>query len=327
MHQKTKVPQKSALLSAIKFVSRFVDNFTYRAVGELARRVVGGSLVQFLFMLACSLPIVILILSPQSFAAEKKMKSSQESESRQPSSETRVVAADANLADEDFEEFESENEVQSARRKDFLKHKKSMAIFDQERKRGIQAQLEEQEQWELRRREALEEELERREQKKEDFDLEAEARDFEEDRWQNRNDYLEIQKKYSALKRKELNNDDWALLEEEELGLRENRPRYDIKKRVLYGAKPKAKNPSSGLGSSMGGGSTSDFSGGHNSSPGGALPNNSFVPPPVLPPDNGNADFVEAPQPPPIPPPIFEDSDFPPPPPPPPPLFDEGDAF
>ena len=105
----------------------------------------------------------------------------------------------------------------------------------------------------------------------------------------------------------------------EELGLPEDRPRYDVKKRVLYGA---TSHFGKGSGPSGGGSSFPDSGSGGFTPSGGGGGMDEFPAPPTSFPD----DSFDLPPPPPPPPMPFDDStglnapfdDFPPPPPPPP---------
>ena len=108
----------------------------------------------------------------------------------------------------------------------------------------------------------------------------------------------------------------------EELGLPEDRPRFDIKKRALYGATAKFGKSNQLGGGSSGGGGSFDGGGGSNYTPPPANSFDEFPPPPSFP----GEDNFDLPPPPPPPPMPFDDGgmgnaapfdDFPPPPPPP----------
>jgi hypothetical protein len=194
----------------------------------------------------------------------------------------------------------------------FRGHVKAQDIHDRERAKGQTAYNEELEQWERQRIAAI---AEHKRQRKATSPLEggpedradrAEKREYAVDAEKERLQYVRIKTKMSAQRRRNV-----AVTPEEELGLKTDRPRYDVTKRVLYGASGKYR-PSTG-GSS--GGTNPNYSG---PTPGGNLPppptfddfggGDGYIPPPVIP------EYDDMP---PVPPPPsgFEEGDFPPPPP------------
>lgn len=220
----------------------------------------------------------------------------------------------------------------------FAEQRKENEQFQRARERGEQGYYEELDQIEAQKRRDLEAYRKTKKNKlmaedgpeaKED---EADKKRYQAQYEEQREIYFRTRTKQEILDRKKLG----LPSEAQELGLDENRPRYDYRKRATYGATPKFGKKSVSAGSSSSGG----FSG--SSSP-------SFPPPPTFD-DFGNQDggfipapnmddFGDVPPPPPPPPPPFGDdfgggfgggfgvppnfNDFPPPPPPPP--FGEGD--
>lgn len=199
----------------------------------------------------------------------------------------------------------------------FAEHKAANKIEDREREKGRTAYDEEYERWERQRKAAL---AEHKKQAKLASPAEGgpEDREDRKEKAKARRQMDEIRRDYVKTKNTMLRRQrsKIAVSEEEELGLTEKRPRFDVKKRALYGGK--GGTVRSGGGSSYGGGS----SGGGGYSPPVSPPpaeefpaGDAYIPPPPVPEYDGS----EFPPPPPLPPPSFEDGDFPPPPPPPPP--------
>lgn len=212
----------------------------------------------------------------------------------------------------------------------FAQHHKNLDRFEEARVKGERAYLEEEEQWENLKNRSLEEYKKNKKQIVMDEDgPEAKAdalakKGYDENREKERRAYEQEKAKQQLIVRENLQ----LPSEAQELGLDELRPRYEYRKRALYGASPKyGKMPSSSGGrSSFGGGAIS---------PGGS----SFPPPPTFDDFGGDGGYVPAPNmpddygdvaPPPPPPPFGDDfggGDFPPPPPPPPPFGEEGGDF
>lgn len=223
-----------------------------------------------------------------------------------------------------FSTFSWAQTSEKGRLSGFNDHKKEQGQFDTARSKAERAHLEEEEQWENQKQRNL---LEYKKGKKQvgvtEDGPEAKAdakvkKKYVEDYEKNRQEYVQEKSKQQELSRKALN----LPSENQELGLDEIRPRYDYRKRVLYGARPKYGKMPGSSGSSPG---SSSFSG---------SPSPSFPPPPpfedygdgYVPAPNMPDDFGDIPPPP--PPPGFGDEfggsdSFPPPPPPPPPF--EGD--
>ncbi|KHD87103.1 MAG: hypothetical protein OM95_16255 [Bdellovibrio sp. ArHS] len=216
----------------------------------------------------------------------------------------------------------------------FAQHQKNLKQFDLARSKGERAHLEEEEQWENQKDRAREE----YKQTKKSIRMSEDGPEAQADAVAKRKrleDYENSREEYVAEKSKQKILDRQAAhlpSEATELGLDELRPRYDYRKRAMYGAQSKFGRPSSSpsSGSSSGGGFGSGGS--------------SFPPPPTfddfggpdgyVPAPNMSDDFGDVPPPPPPPPPGFGDdfgggfqggSDFPPPPPPPPPFGDDGE--
>lgn len=208
----------------------------------------------------------------------------------------------------------------------FHSHEKAQVIHDRERAKGQTAYNEELEQWERQRNAAI---AEHKRQRKATSPLEggpedradlAEKKAYAKEAEEQRLEYVRIKNKMSAQRKRNV-----AITPEEELGLLEKRPRYEVSRRVLYGASTKVRSLPTAR---SGGGSSPNYSG---SVPGGTLPppptfddfggggGDGYIPPPVVP------EYDEMP---PVPPPPsgFEEGDFPaapefndfPPPPPPP---------
>lgn len=217
----------------------------------------------------------------------------------------------------------------------FAQHQKNYEQFDKAREKGERAFLEEEEQWENQRKRDLQ--IYKREKKSQfvsEDGPEAKADALAKKQYEifiekERKAYAERKSKQKEVRREAEN----LPSEMQELGLADNRPRYDYRKRSLYGAPSKYGKLQGGSGSSGGG----SFGGGSGSS------GTSFPPPPTfddfgdggyVPAPNMSDDFGDVPPPPPPPPPGFGDDsggfgsgEFIPPPPPPPSFGEDGGDF
>lgn len=219
------------------------------------------------------------------------------------------------------------------RRQGFAEHQKDAKQFDKARESGEQAYYEEQQIWELSKNRDLEE-FKRQKKSVDMADDGPEAKKDALEKQEYEREYEKTRKAYAAQLEKKSNELAKQLgtlqSEETEYGLNEDRPRFDYKKRQMFGGKPVYKK---GFGSSSG--SSGGASGGFSPSSGG----DSFPPPPSF--DDFSNDGFPSPSgddfsgeiPAPVPVPSFEDegnfneNDFPPPPPPPPPLEGESIDF
>lgn len=197
----------------------------------------------------------------------------------------------------------------------FKTQKKENAILDREREKGYAAYLESLEKEAFEKKQALEDYKKAKKLVKPSEDtayykqylMEQSKREKEYD--ENLKEYLREKKKWS------FKNFKRPFSEEFELDIFLHRPRYDYKKRAMYGAKPKYKiSPGA---SSSGGGSYVPPDLGRDSG---------FIPPPP-PPMEPMEPFIDDMPPPPPPMPMdgmgdFNNDGFIPPPPPPPPMFD-----
>lgn len=217
------------------------------------------------------------------------------------------------------------------RRAGFHEHVDQQKVFDRERLKGEKAFIEEQEEWERQRQASIQE---YKKEKKQSSPAEdgpehrqhlKEIRDQEKEREMTTREYVRERDAVLSNKGRKV-----TLTDEEELGLVEDRPRYDVSKRALYGNGPNAvmagKTPrrSSPARPSNGSRFSSTPAASFGSGDSGDLPPPSlddgggYVPPPPI-------EYDELPPPPPPfdggdsgdfpPPPDF--GDFPPPPPPP----------
>lgn len=217
----------------------------------------------------------------------------------------------------------------------FAEHHKNQERFEAARLKGERAYLEEEEQWEHQKSRTLESYKKSKKQgivNDEGPEAKADAvakRAYEQQYEQDRRTYTEKRSAQDVVVRESQN----LPSELQELGLHEERPRYDYRKRAMFGGQPK-------YGSTASGGSGGSSRGG-SISPGGT----SFPPPPTfddfgggdggyVPAPNMPEDYGDVPPPPPPPMPMGDDfggfggeQDFPPPPPPPPPFMDEGGGF
>jgi hypothetical protein len=217
--------------------------------------------------------------------------------------------------------------AEKSRYQQFKEHQKQGEVFDQEREKALTAYLEEMEQWELLRLRAKKSHK-RQDQRHDDLRDVRAYRLYQENRVQDLEQKQKNLTKYlgeKTLAKPPLASSHQEL---EELGLLVDRPRYEIRNRVLYGAKPGDKKKkllesssqagsrrnSKDAGSSFSGGSdreTPDFGNGDPSGSGQDEP-----------------DFMDFPPPPPPPPmPSFDDSDLSQPPPPFPAPDDDDDGF
>lgn len=216
-----------------------------------------------------------------------------------------------------------EHEMEQERLSGYREQVVETQIFDRERLRSYRAYLESLEKELFDKNKALREfkVAQKKQEKKEDesnsFEIfvkekneelrEAETARLEYKRNRKKSQAIESQRDFS---------------EEEELGIYVERPRYDYKKRALYGAKPKYK-----IAVSKSGGAAAPYS------PPDFGTDSGYIPPPPPPPipEMPNDQFFDEIPPPPPPPPImpgdfnnggeFGDGYIPPPPPPP-PMFD-----
>lgn len=215
-----------------------------------------------------------------------------------------------------------EHEMEQERLSGYKEYVEESQIYERERLRSYRAYLE-----------SVEKDLFEKNKALRDFKKTKKIEQQENDEADNYKEYLDVQKKEQktadiALQEYRKNQRRSKTLEskrdfteEEELGIFVERPRYDYKKRAMYGAKPKYKSAAkSGSGGSSGS-STPDFA-----TDSGYIP----PPPPPMPAEIPNEPFYdEIPPPPPPPMPFPGDygngdmgDGYIPPPPPPPPMFD-----
>ncbi|MNK07831.1 hypothetical protein D3C87_257510 [compost metagenome] len=205
----------------------------------------------------------------------------------------------------------AEVSAEVTRLRGFAQHQKADRQFDKARQSGERAFFEEEEQWENARRKAMTGfKKEQIKNEMSDYGPQARADEAEKKREalvheKNREAYAKQVQDFDRSKYPDL------VSEMTELGLDQERPRYDYRKRKLYGDPSKFKSGSSSSGPSNGGGSSfppppttfDDFGGG---------PDGGYVPAPNM------DDFGDVPPPPP-PPPFGDDqyNEYIPPPPPP----------
>lgn len=207
------------------------------------------------------------------------------------------------------------------RRAGFAEHQREQKIFDRERLKGEVVFVEELEDWERQRKAAMADHKKQlkatspqeggREQRE---DLEV-KKAYREEMEKNRQDYIAAKRKVMSGAKGQV----YAQSEEVELGLTQWRPRYDLKNRVMYGARSKLKG-GPGVSTSSGRGSggfppAPDFGDFPPPPPSGDV----YVPPPIEeeyppPPPPSEENFGDFPPPPPPPPPSPDFGDFPPPP-------------
>ncbi|MEN0058700.1 MAG: hypothetical protein AAGB31_07685 [Bdellovibrio sp.] len=203
----------------------------------------------------------------------------------------------------------------------FAEHQKDLKQFDRAREKGERAYWEAEEQKELQKIRELEEYKKNKKPVVQDDENSPEAlADAREKRAQDDKREKErlayIEKKEPILNRQSVN----LPSEEQELGLDELRPRYDYRKRAMFGAQPKyGKSFGSGGSSGSGSGSSSgSFGGSGGGSMGGG---SSFPAPPTFDDFGGAPDGF-------VPSPMDDFGDIPPPPPPPPlDMDDAGGGF
>lgn len=231
----------------------------------------------------------------------------------------------------------ADEETEIVRLGGFAEHQSSETKFERLRRRGETEYLEEAEQWEREKDRNLAEYKKQKaagikKQSEDGADAKVDTKakqDWERDYDKSRQDYAKKQRSFDRTKHKEL------VTENEELDLTAQRPRYDYKKRALYGAPLKY-----GKAGSMprASGSSSGFSPpSPSTAPFGSNPNfpppqyddfgDGYIPPPTL--GDGFGDDLPPPPPPPVAPiEDFGNSDMMiPPPPPPPPFMDESGEF
>jgi hypothetical protein len=214
------------------------------------------------------------------------------------------------------------------RTRGYPEYKRQKELLQKDREKGLELHLE---RLEIEKREYNQALEEYRKQKRKEKPLEATAAYQESirDRYEDQRRYQEDLEDFRADKKIEKKQLEQAHLDKlEELGLPEDRPRFDIKKRTLYGAKSPFGKP---LPSSGSGGSSSGASNYNPPSAPADDNTNLYTPPPSnafdeFPPSPsfpGEDNFDLPPPPPPMP---FDDGsqgmnapfdDFPPPPPPP----------
>lgn len=210
-----------------------------------------------------------------------------------------------------------EQDTEQERLTGFAKHQKDNIQYGKAREQGERAYLEEEEQWENKKERELQE---YKKQAKKQV-IKDEGPEFKEDAAQKKKLEAEYEKNKeiyakNRAKRKEFDRNAAHLpTEAQELGLDQDRPRYDYRKRASFGATPKyGKNASSSSGRSSGG-SSGSFGGGGGSAP-------SFPPPPSFD-DFNDGGYMPAP--------TLDNNeymgDIPPPPPPPPPFGGDGGGF
>ena len=217
-----------------------------------------------------------------------------------------VIAKDKKLKDQDLiEQFSPDLNIQAKqqqRRLDgFYEHSEEGKRFDRIRERGEMEYNEELLKWEDERTFVVNEYRKNKIRNANKVDAEAlrDQREFEKKNQQFEELSLKNRKGYIAAREKIKSQSKRKFSEEQELAVYEKRPRYEDRKRAVYGARTKwtgSSKPSSG---GSGGGSSS--------------PNydDAAPPPPPTPVDSGNMDYF----PPPPPPPPMDDYNVPPPPP------------
>lgn len=240
----------------------------------------------------------------------------------------KCFAYDQDLADRLKEDLQHE----ANRRKAFKEFEDEKKKAEKEQNKGLSLWLEEQEQWDVNREKAVfEYKKTRKPARPTVIDAQGTAQEVSPEYYDDVQEKQRAErvvedgrKQHIAIKKNIIAQfaPQNVTSEEEELGIYNNRPRYDLRKR--------GRNKWTKGGSSFGGGSSSGSSGGYNPSGGFQNDFNDFPPPPP-------ADFNTIPQdsfddfPPPPPPPTdfgnapgtfdsgFGDAPIPPPPPPPPP--------
>lgn len=205
---------------------------------------------------------------------------------------------------QDVSELSTAVQLNKARKKGYFQHHLNNKKLDVDREQGMGAYNEEIQKWNDKQFEAL---LEYRKQKKRDkpaAENTVEYRAFIKDKMLNDEDYEKFRQKYVKQRRLIQAQSVDDLSDEEELQIYSKRPRYENKKRVLYGAKSKF-----GVGTMPKSGGNDSFNDGYAPAP----PSNDFAPPPM---DQSFSGDFPPPPPPPMPPMDDFGGDFPPPPPP-----------
>ena len=223
--------------------------------------------------------------------------------------------------------------AEEERLRGFAEHQSEDSQFDKARTQGERAYLEEAEQWENQRQRELDG-FKKSKKEKEMTDDGPEFRADAADKKKLADEYDKNRRDYLAQSHKDQVDREQKHLptEAHELGLDELRPRYDYRKRAIFGAKTKVGSVGGGR---FGGGSSSGSNTGFPPPPtfddfGGSGSSGGYVPAPNLP-----EDFGDVPPPPPPPPPGFGNDtfgggfdngsgDFTAPPPPPMPFNEEG---
>jgi hypothetical protein len=208
----------------------------------------------------------------------------------------------------------------------FAQHQKNLTQFEKARSQGEKAYLEEQEQWELSRQRTMEEYKKKKAaQIMTDDGPEFQADEVTKKKWDS-NREVERQK-YAAKRHEEVLDRKAKGLpsEEEELGIAEERPRYDYRKRASFGASKTGKSSSSAGSSPTHSGGDKPWTGGGGSNFPTPPPFDDFGGEGYVPAQNAPEDFGDIPPPPP-PPPVFDDNfgggnSIPP------PTFDDGGDF
>ncbi|MES3038294.1 MAG: hypothetical protein V4736_10340 [Bdellovibrionota bacterium] len=220
-------------------------------------------------------------------------------------------------------------ETERERLNGYAEFKEDQRIINREREKGETAFLEEQEKW-ARTQEKARKEFAADLSRKEKARSMVPYHEWRDDKVAEMRDRAQKEEKFHADRKKNRREFKRPISEPKELEIYANRPRYEFRKRVLYGAAPSFKGMGTGFGGGAAGGYQAPSSGGN----AGAPPpmedfgDPSFTPPPVMP-DVGTdpaMDFPNSAEIPPPPPPPFPEGDFPPPPPPP-PGFEDGDVF
>jgi hypothetical protein len=213
-----------------------------------------------------------------------------------------------------------EHEMEQERLSGYKDYVDENQIFDRERLRSYRAYLESVEKDLFEKSKALRDFRKTKKIEKQESDEVDNYKEYlSEQLKQDKDDNVAIQEYRKNQRKSKAIQDKRDFTEEEELGIFVERPRYDYKKRAMYGAKPKYKiatKPSSSGDS----GSSPDFA-----TDSGYIP----PPPPPLPAEMSNESFYDE-IPPPPPPPFPADfgnggemgDGYIPPPPPPPPMFD-----
>jgi hypothetical protein len=219
-----------------------------------------------------------------------------------------------------------EHQLEQERLSGYKDHVVESQIYDRERLRSYRAFLESVEKDIFEKNKALRDFKKMKKLEKQESDAVEDYQAFLDSKKKEDKEYEIAKKEYQKNKKIgqaiEAKRD---FTEAEELGIFVERPRYDYKKRALYGAKPTYKTAAK---SSNSGGSSGSGSGNY-TPPDFAADSGYIPPPPPPPPDMPNDTFydeIPPPPPPPMPGADFGDGGmgdgYIPPPPPPPPMFD-----